>query len=106
MRSRISAKAAYAIRRIAVVIARATSAGGCASADFRRSGAWYHGCEPVGAPFKNKIYIKKGVYHYKSHEEASKHWEECILKGIAERQKEIRKLWKKVLKKNIKNKGE
>jgi len=41
--------------------------------------------------FKSKIYIKKGAYHYKTHEEANKHWEECIIKGIIERQKEINK---------------
>jgi len=40
--------------------------------------------------FQNKLYIPKGVYHYKTHKEANEHWNKYIVLGIIERQKEIK----------------
>ncbi len=34
-------------------------------------------------PTGNTTYMPKGVYRYKSHEDANRHWEECLIKGIA-----------------------
>lgn len=30
-------------------------------------------------------FFKKGVYHYKTHEQANKHWEESIIQGVIKR---------------------
>lgn len=32
---------------------------------------------------KNAGFMKKGIYRYKSHEEANKHWDESLIKGIS-----------------------
>jgi hypothetical protein len=34
-------------------------------------------------PTGNTTFIKKGVYHFKTHEEANKHWFTSVAKGIA-----------------------
>lgn len=52
------------------------------------------GCEfndSLSKFFKSKLFIPKGVYCYKTHEEANEHWEKFMIKGIVERQKEIEK---------------
>ena len=46
--------------------------------------------DSVNKFFKAKLYIPKGIYHYKTHKEANEHWEKYIIKGIVERQKEIK----------------
>ena len=35
-------------------------------------------------PTGNTTYFPKGVYRYKTHDEASRHWDECMINGIAE----------------------
>lgn len=35
-------------------------------------------------PTGNRTFIPKGLYHFKSHEEANRHWDECVAKGMAE----------------------
>jgi len=34
-------------------------------------------------PTGNTTYFPKGIYRYGSHEDANKHWNDCIIKGIA-----------------------
>lgn len=36
-------------------------------------------------PTGNTTFIKKGVYHFKTHEEANTHWFTSVAKGIANR---------------------
>jgi len=51
------------------------------------------GCEfndSINKFFKSKLYIPKGIYHYKTHKDANEHWEKYVIKGILERQKEIK----------------
>lgn len=36
-------------------------------------------CLPTG----NTTLIPKGVYHFHSHEEADRQWDECLVKGMA-----------------------
>ncbi|MEW6041665.1 MAG: hypothetical protein AB1633_09100, partial [Elusimicrobiota bacterium] len=51
------------------------------------------GCEfndTVNKFFKAKIYLPKGVYHYNSVKDANADWEKYLVKGIIERQKEIK----------------
>ena len=45
--------------------------------------------------FANRICIPKGVYNFKTHEEADKQMENAILKSIAKRQEEIEKQYGK-----------
>ena len=35
-------------------------------------------------PTGKTIFIPKGVYCYKSHEEANAHWLDCVVKGMTE----------------------
>jgi hypothetical protein len=36
-------------------------------------------------PTGNTTFIKKGVYHFKTHEEANRHWFTSVAKGMASR---------------------
>jgi hypothetical protein len=40
-------------------------------------------------PTGNTTFIPKGVYHFRSHEEADQQWDECLVKGIAQRALEM-----------------
>ena len=33
-------------------------------------------------PTGNSTFIPKGIYRYQSHEEANKHWEDCLIEGV------------------------
>ncbi|PKN01747.1 MAG: hypothetical protein CVU77_02065 [Elusimicrobia bacterium HGW-Elusimicrobia-1] len=49
------------------------------------------GCEfndSVNKFFRAELRIPKGVYHYKTHEDASRHWTDCVVGGIVARQKD------------------
>lgn len=35
-------------------------------------------------PTGNTTFFPKGVYRYKTHEEANQHWLDCVVKGMAE----------------------
>lgn len=35
-------------------------------------------------PTGNTTFIPKGVYRFKHHEDADRHWEECLVKGMAQ----------------------
>ena len=35
-------------------------------------------------PTGNTTYFPRGIYRYHSHDDANKHWNECIIKGIAD----------------------
>ena len=35
-------------------------------------------------PTGNTTFIPKGVYHFHSHEEADRQWDECLVKGMAQ----------------------
>lgn len=54
-----------------------------ATGDLLRQGALFND-EIHLLPTGNTTYFPKGVYRYTSHEEANKHWIECIVKGIAQ----------------------
>lgn len=48
------------------------------------------GCEfndTMNKFFKSKLRIPKGVYHYKTHEDASRHWTDCVVREIIARQR-------------------
>lgn len=32
-------------------------------------------------------FLPKGVYHYKTHEEANKHWDQCIINKVIQKHK-------------------
>jgi hypothetical protein len=36
-------------------------------------------------PTGNTTFIRKGVYHFKTHEEANEHWLNAVAKGMASR---------------------
>ena len=35
-------------------------------------------------PTGNTTFIPKGIYRYKTQEEANQHWEDCLVSGIAQ----------------------
>jgi len=45
------------------------------------------GCEVNDAlhslPTGNTTYMKRGVFRYKSFEEANQHWQDCLVRGMA-----------------------
>jgi hypothetical protein len=43
--------------------------------------------DSVNKFFKVGIHIPKGAYHYKNHEEASRHWTQCVVENIVVRHK-------------------
>ncbi|OGR20058.1 MAG: hypothetical protein A2559_05615 [Deltaproteobacteria bacterium RIFOXYD2_FULL_66_9] len=34
-------------------------------------------------PTGNTTFIPKGVYHFSRHEDANRHWQDCVAKGMA-----------------------
>ena len=34
-------------------------------------------------PHGETAFVPKGVYHFKTHEQANRHWEECLAEAIA-----------------------
>lgn len=52
-----------------------------ASADLLRQGALFND-EIHQLPTGSTTFIPKGIYRYASHEQANRHWMECIVKGI------------------------
>ncbi len=34
-------------------------------------------------PTGDSTFIPKGVYHFKSHDEANRHWQDCLAEGMA-----------------------
>jgi len=34
-------------------------------------------------PHGGAAFVPKGVYHFKTHEQANRHWEECLAESIA-----------------------
>ena len=39
--------------------------------------------EMMKLPTGDTSFIPKGVYFFKTHEEANRHWEDCVAKGMA-----------------------
>jgi hypothetical protein len=53
-----------------------------ASADLLIEGARFND-EIHKLPTGGTAFIPKGVFHFKSHEEANRHWQECLVEGMA-----------------------
>ncbi len=52
-----------------------------ASADLLRQGALFND-EIHQLPTGSTTYIPKGLYRYASHEQANRHWMDCVVKGM------------------------
>lgn len=53
-----------------------------ASGELLKQGALWND-EIHKLPTGQSTFFPKGVYRYKSHEEANNHWDECVAKGMA-----------------------
>ena len=53
-----------------------------ASADLLKEGALFND-EMHKFPTGRETFVPKGVYRYKTHEDANKHQEECLVSGMA-----------------------
>ncbi len=53
-----------------------------ASGELLKRGALFND-EIHKLPTGNSTFIPRGTYRYATHEEANRHWEECMIAGIA-----------------------
>ncbi|VAX07985.1 hypothetical protein MNBD_GAMMA26-1673 [hydrothermal vent metagenome] len=54
------------------------------SGDLLKQGAQFND-EMHRLPTGDQTYFPKGIYCYKSHDEANRHWDNCMIKGMAKR---------------------
>jgi len=54
-----------------------------ASGELLKQGALFND-EIHKLPTGKTTFMPKGIYRYPSHEEANKHWEKCLIKGMAD----------------------